>query len=102
VSVPLQGDRLDPATAEDPANYRITWLGVDGVAGTADDQVIPITCGTAGSQCVVYDPSANIDVASGRTFPTAVRQTVTLLFEDPLPAGSYVVELSATIQTAVE
>ena len=39
--VTLQGDRLDTATAEDPANYRVTWLGPDGRPGTADDQVIP-------------------------------------------------------------
>jgi hypothetical protein len=98
--VTLQGDRLDLATAEDPTNYRVVWLGADGVPNTGDEQLFPITCGSAASQCVVYDPSANIDVASGRTFPTAVRQTVTLLFKDPLPAGSYIVELSPAIQTA--
>ena len=26
---------------EDPANYTVTWFGPDGLAGTADDQVIP-------------------------------------------------------------
>jgi hypothetical protein len=98
--VTLQGDRLDPATAEDPENYRVVWLGADGVPNTGDEQLFLITCGSAASQCVVYDPSANIEVASGRTFPTAVRQTVTLLFKDPLPAGSYIVELSPAIQTA--
>jgi hypothetical protein len=94
--VTLQGDRLDPATAENPANYTVTWAGPDGLLGTADDQVIPVASGHS----VVYDPSANVDVASGLTYPTAVRQTVTLLFSNPLPAGSYQVTLRPAIQTA--
>jgi hypothetical protein len=94
--VTLQGDRLDPATAEDPAHYTVTWLGPDGLPGTADDQVLPVAAGHS----VVYDPSANVDVASGLTYPTAVRQTVTLLFANPLPAGSYQVALRPAIQTA--
>jgi hypothetical protein len=89
----FQGDRLDPATAEDTANYRVTWLGPDGLAGTADDQVIPILS-------AVYDPSTNVNIASGNVYPTAIRQTVTLLFADPLPAGSYEIELLPAIQTA--
>ena len=56
---------------------------------------------SASSVPVVYDPSANIDVASGKTYPTAVRQTVTLLFANPLPAGSYEVVLAPAIQAAV-
>ena len=95
--VTLQGDRLDPTTAENPANYTVTWLGPDGKAGTADDQVIPLA---TNFQSVVYDPSANLDVASGKIHPTAVRQTVTLLFANPLPAGSYQVTLSPAIQAA--
>jgi hypothetical protein len=94
--VTLQGDRLDPATAENPANYRndtITWAGPDGVFGTADDKVIPI-------KSVVYDPSRNVDVASGTTFPTAVRQTLTFLFSQPLPPGSYQVQIPPAVQTA--
>jgi hypothetical protein len=92
----FQGDRLDPSAAQDPANYTVTWLGRDGVAGTADDRTI--TVGAAGdAQPVVYDPSANIDIVSGVTYPTAVRQTVTLLFESALPAGSYRVEVSAKL-----
>jgi hypothetical protein len=96
----LQGDRLDPAAAKNPANYVVTWLGPDGLAGTADDQVIPINGNVASNQPVVYDPSSNVDVASGVIFPTAVRQAVTLVFADPLPAGSYQIELSPAIQTA--
>jgi hypothetical protein len=95
--VTFQGDRLDPATAQNPANYTVTWLGPDGKPGTADDQIIPLA---TGFQSVVYDPSANIDVASGKIHPTAVRQTVTLLFSQPLPAGSYQVTLSPSIQAA--
>jgi hypothetical protein len=98
--VTLQGDRLDPTTAENPANYQVTWLGPDGVLGTADDQVIPLAPGSAGAPPVLYDPSANVDVASGTTYPTAVRQTVTLQFANPLPAGSYQVQLLPGIQTA--
>jgi hypothetical protein len=89
--VTLQGDRLDPATAENPANYTVTWLGPSG------PQVIPLA---TGFQSVVYDPSANIDVASGTIHPTALRQTVTLLFSQPLPAGSYQITLSPAIQAA--
>jgi hypothetical protein len=47
---------------------------------------------------IAYNPGANVDVSSGLTFPTAVRQTVTLIFDQPLPAGSYRVELSPNIQ----
>ncbi len=92
----FQGDRLDPDAAEDPANYTVTWLGPDGLPGTADDQVIPILA----TQGVVYDPSTNVDVATGVAYPTAVRQTVTLLFDRALPAGSYRLALSPAIQAA--
>jgi hypothetical protein len=98
--ITLQGDRLDPASAQNPANYRVTWLGPDGLLGTADDQVIPIGAVTAGGQPVVYDPSANVEVATGTVYPTAVRQTVTLLFPDALPPGSYQIELAPAIQAA--
>src|SRR5262249_48700079 len=98
--VTLQGDRLDPATAQDPPHYKVTWLGPHGLAGNADDQVLPLAPGSAGAPPVLYDPSANVDVASGTTFPTAVRQTVTLQFAHPLPPGSYRVELLPGIQAA--
>jgi hypothetical protein len=93
VVLTLQGDRLDPGSAEDPSHYAVSFLGEDGLVGTADDLMIPI-----GS--VVYNPSANVEVSSGRTYPTAIRQTVTLLFADALPAGSYLIELSPRIETA--
>jgi hypothetical protein len=89
--VTLQGDRLDPATAENPANYTVTWLGPGG------RQVIPLA---TGFQSVVYDPSANLDVASGTIHATALRQTVTLLFSQPLPSGSYRITFSPAIQAA--
>ena len=95
----FQGDRLDAATAENPANYRITWLGPDGVAGTADDRVIAVQ-GGSGNKSAVYDSSTNVRVASGNVYPTAIRQTVTLLFANPLPAGAYQIELLPAIQTA--
>ena len=97
IVVTLQGDRLDPATAENPANYNILWLGPDETLGTADDQVIPLL---TGEQAVLYDPSANLDVASGQVLPTAQQQTVTLLFPTPLPAGKYQVTLGPGIQSA--
>jgi hypothetical protein len=90
----FQGDRLDPAAAENPANYTVIWLGPDGKG----HQVIPIGTNLPGNQAVIYNPGANVQVSSGRTYPTAVRQTVTLLFADPLPAGSYEIELSPAIQ----
>jgi hypothetical protein len=92
----FQGDRLDPTAAQDPANYTVTWAGPDGILGTADDQVIPV----AATQGAVYDPSTNVDVGSGKDFPTAVRQTVTLLFDQPLPPGSYQVQVAPAVVTA--
>lgn len=98
--VTLQGDRLDAASAENPANFRVIWLGPDGVAGTADDQVIAVRSGSgSGNKSAVYDGSTNVNVASGNVYPTAIRQTVTLLFTDPLPAGSYQIELTPGIQS---
>jgi hypothetical protein len=94
--VTLQGDRLDPTAAQDPANYTITWAGPDGILGTADDQVIPLASG----QSVVYDPSTNVAVGSGTTYPTAIKQTLTFLFDQPLPAGTYQIQIAPAVQTA--
>ena len=52
----FQGDRLDQSAAENPANYKVTWLGPDGIADTNDDRSIAIDAGDA--QPVVYNPSA--------------------------------------------
>jgi hypothetical protein len=95
----FQGDRLDPAAAEDPNNYRVTWLGPDGLPGTADDKVIAVAA-TGGGQSIVYAPGANTQVSSGQTFPTSVRQTVTLYFADPLPVGAYQIEVAPAVQAA--
>lgn len=92
--ITLQGDRLDPTEASDPANYTLIWLGPDGIAGTRDDRVIPLD---AAEQSVVYDPSANVDVASGVTYPTAIQQTITLTFGTALPAGSYELRISPNV-----
>jgi hypothetical protein len=97
--ITFQGDRLDPASAENPANYTVTWLGPDGLLGTDDDKTIPVA-NEAGFQSILYNPSANIDVISGKIYPTAVRQTVTLLFNQSLPAGSYLITLSPNIESA--
>ncbi len=94
IVITLQGDRLDPGAAEDTANYTVTYLGEDGLSGTADDRVISMSS-------IVYNPGANVEVSHGQTFPTAVRQTVTLLVDEPLPAGSYLIELSSRIHSAV-
>ena len=74
----------------DGVSYRCFW---DRLAGTGDDQDIPIGQ-------IVYSPSSNVEISSGRTYPTAVRQTVTLSFDDSLPEGSYRIELAKGIQTA--
>ncbi|MGO9114377.1 MAG: FG-GAP-like repeat-containing protein [Thermoguttaceae bacterium] len=92
--VTLQGDRLDPVTAQNPNNYVVTWSGPDGVFGTADDQVLPPPTS------VVYDPSTNVEIESGTTYPTAVKQTVTLVYDQPLQPGTYQIDLSPQIQTA--
>ena len=39
--ITLQGDRLDPATAQNANNYAVTWAGPDGIFGTADDELLP-------------------------------------------------------------
>jgi hypothetical protein len=91
--VTLQGDRLERATAQEPANYVVTFLGADDAFGGGDDQTIAVAD-------AVYNAGANRDVSSGRTFPTAIRQTINLLFDQALPAGSYRVDLSSDIQTA--
>ena len=91
--ITLQGDRLDPSTVQHVPNYTVKHAGADNALDTADDQIIPITE-------VIYSPSTNVDISSGLTFPTAVRQTITLLFDDALPAGSYRIDLSPNIETA--
>jgi hypothetical protein len=97
----FQGDRLDADLAMDPKNYTVTWAGADGLFGTQDDQQIAVGDGLpSGSQTVVYDPSSNLDVASGLTYPTAIRQTVTLLFGTALPAGNYRITVSANVVSA--
>jgi hypothetical protein len=84
----LQGARLYPTAAQDPYLYYLTWLGPDGVLHTADDRGV----GVVPDQGIIYDP--------GAASPTGVGQTITLFFADPLPAGSYVLELRPDIQAA--
>ena len=94
----LQGDRLDPASAQDPNNYTIRRLAADGV--TPIGAPIPLAS-APGTHPILYTPGANVDVSSGRTFPTTVRQTITLLLASPLTAGAeYRVELAPAIRTA--
>jgi hypothetical protein len=95
----LQGDRLDQEVAEDPSNYTVTFLGADDTFGTADDQVIPLRADDPSRQPVIANPSSNVDASSGQTFATAIRQTVTLVFDQALPTGSYRVEISPVVQT---
>jgi hypothetical protein len=60
---------LDPASASNPANYRLASAGHDGRPGTADD--VPLVIAQAS-----YDPAS---------------RAVTLLLDDPLPPlGSFV------------
>ena len=102
IALVLQGSRPEAAAAEDPENYTVTWLGPDGIRGGGDDQEFAVGAGLPeGSKAVIYDPSRNNDeFDSGRTFPTAIRQTVTLLFGQPLPAGNYEIEVSADVVSA--
>jgi hypothetical protein len=101
-AIVIQGDRLDVAMAEQPENYVITWLGPDGIEGGGDDQVIAVGAGLApDSKAVIYDPSRNNLDATGSgqrlVYPTAVRQTVTLLFGQALPPGNYRIEVSEAV-----
>src|SRR5262249_39552677 len=89
----FQGDRLDPAAASSPPHYTVT---LHGVSGFTADQVIPLAS-APGAQAVVYDPGANLDVVSGLHYATAVRQTVTLLFDQPLPPGDYTVRIAPDV-----
>ncbi len=93
--ITFQGDRLDPTTAQNPQNYTLIYLNPDGQTTT---QFTPATINDG--LPVVYNPGANIDIATGLTYPTAVRQTVTLFFPTALPAGSYLLVLSPAIQSA--
>jgi hypothetical protein len=88
----FQGDNLDEVSAQDPANFTVSYLS--GIGG-----VVPMAA-TSGGQPITYNPGVNVDVTSGLTYPTAVNQTVTLLFSQPLAPGSYQIELSAAIQAA--
>jgi hypothetical protein len=97
--ITLQGDRLDPRTAETAANYHVFSLGQDGVTAPGAVREIPLNT-TSGFQSVVYNPGANVDVTTGITYPTAERQTITLLFTQPLPAGSYAIQFDPAIQAA--
>ncbi|HEV3081872.1 MAG TPA: VCBS repeat-containing protein, partial [Gemmataceae bacterium] len=97
--ITLQGDRLDPRVAETAANYHVFSLGQDGVTAPGAVQEIPLNT-TSGVQSVVYNPGANVDVTTGITYATAERQTITLLFTQPLPAGSYAIQFDPAIQAA--
>lgn len=90
--ITLQGDRLDATSAQNPANYHVLWLGAN-LAGTGRASSFSV-------DSVVYNPGTNVDVASGITFPTAVRQTITLLFDQPLPAGFYQIIIDSKILAA--
>ena len=93
----LQGDRLDPTNAQNPQSYVVYQLGANGAPIGA---AIPLA-DDPNTQSVVYDSGANIDVVTGRTFPTAVRQTITLDFAQPLTAGaSYAIFLAGDIGAA--
>ena len=97
----FQGERLNAATAEVPANYQVIWLGSNGVEGGGDDQEIPVGIDLpAGSRPVIYNPGSNVDVASGLVHPTSVRQTVTLLFAHPLLPGTYKVVVKKNVLSA--
>jgi hypothetical protein len=97
--ITLQGDRLDPTAAETAANYHVFSLGQEGVTALGQVQEIPLNT-TNGFQSVVYNPGANVDVTTGITYATAERQTITLLFTQPLPAGSYAIQFDPAIQAA--
>src|SRR5205823_1012744 len=88
--VTLQGDGLDPAAAQDPANYRVVLLAPGG------DVVIPLSA----ARGAIYTSQAKVEVASGLTYPKAVQHTVTLFFDQALPAGTYRVELLPALQAA--
>jgi hypothetical protein len=83
--ITFQGDRLDSATAEDARNYLVTNLDTG--------RIVPVIAPNGG-KAVYYNPGANVDISTGRTFATAVRQTVTLIFDQPLPEGNYSVQLT--------
>src|SRR5262249_4922798 len=97
--VTFQGARLDATAAQDAHNYVITYLGADGKVGGGDDRVIQPKS-ASGANPVLYNPGTNVDVETGRTVPTAVKQTVTLLFDEGLPEGSYQIEFKPGLQAA--
>jgi hypothetical protein len=97
----FQGDRLDAASAESAGNYKVIWLGPNGVEGGGDDQEFLAGPGLpAGSRAAVYNPGSNVDIASGRAVPLLVRQTVTLFFAQPLPEGNFEVIVTPGVTSA--
>jgi hypothetical protein len=93
----FQGDRLDPVAASNPANY--TVVDLQGGNGPGLAATIPLAS-APGAQAVVYDPGANVDVVSGLRYATSSRQTVTLMFDEPLPPGDYQVTVSPNVTSA--
>jgi hypothetical protein len=93
IIISLQGDRLDPAAAEDTSNYIVTFLGADETLGTADDRMLSVAE-------AVYAPGANVGINSGTERPENIRQTVTLLFDEALPAGDFRIQVSPNVQAA--
>jgi|GEM_PF-5105197 len=90
----FQGDHLDRASAEDSANYVVTWYSPDGQTS----RVIPV--GLIGTKSIIYAPHAEIGIATGLHYSTASCQTVTLLFNHALPAGTYVIALAPGLRAA--
>jgi hypothetical protein len=83
----FQGDQLQQAAAETTGNYKVTLLGAGG------KQVITDLLSA------VIDTAADPQVSSGRTFPGAVEQTVTLIFAQPLAPGTYEIDLAPALQS---
>lgn len=96
----FQGDHLDLAAAQNPANYTVTWLGTPNPTGpNPQPQVIPLAAPGNGLQAV-YAAGVNIGVATGRFYPAEAEQTVTLYFAQALQPGTYRVEVSPAVQAA--
>jgi hypothetical protein len=85
----LRGDQLDPSLAGQSGTYTVLWQNASGIFEQLSD---PITA-------VILNPAASTQVMIGRQFPDSVQQSVTLVFAQPLPAGSYQIELSSNLQT---
>ena len=98
--VTLQGDRLDPATAENPANYRVTWLGPDGQT----IQAVSATGGTVHTALSIEGNGANYLFPSDRllaVLAACCELTARVHFPSPLRPSFHCARVRVPVRASV-